>query len=250
MTTWVLLRGLAREARHWGAFPGLLRQALPPGDVVLAPDLPGNGSRWSERTPAGVDALAEAVRGEVRQGGVREPVVLVALSLGGMVALQWAWRHPREISGCVLVNSSLRGLALPWERLRPRAVVELARAGLCADPEARERRVLRLAYARSAPVTRANVLRQLLAAARFRAPASAPPVPLLLLASTRDRLVSVRCSRAMAGAWQVPLVEHPAAGHDLALDAPHWLARQVAQWHAGRGAPASARCHGSATELP
>lgn len=264
MTTWVLLRGLARESRHWGDFPRLLRQALPPGDEVLAPDLPGNGSRWRESTPASVEALAQAARAELQRRGVRPPVVLLALSLGGMVALQWAMRHPAEVAGCVLVNSSLRGLAPPWQRLRPRALAELLCVTLQGDAHARERRVLRLtsnrpvrdalvdlwaAHARSAPVSRANMLRQLLAAARFRAPPAPPPVPLLLLASTQDRLASVRCSRAMARAWRVPLVEHPAAGHDLGLDDPAWLAQQAAHWAAALRASPAPR-HESAMKLP
>lgn len=265
MTTWVLLRGLGRESRHWGEFPRLLQQALPRGDAVLALDLPGNGSRWREPSPDSVEALADAVRAEARQRGVRGRLVLVALSLGGMVALQWASRHPAEVGGCVLVNSSLRGLSLPWERLRPRALAELALAAWSGDAQARERRILRLtsndpvraadleawtAHARSAPVARANLLRQLLAAARFRAPPAPPQVPLLLLASTRDRLVSVRCSRAIARAWRVPLAEHPRAGHDLALDEPGWLAEHIAQWAVAPAAAASNRRHRTAIELP
>lgn len=264
VTTWVLLRGLAREARHWGEFPALLKGMLPPEDEVLALDLPGNGSRWRERSPASVEAMTRAVRMQLRQCGARAPVVLVALSLGGMVALDWALRHPDEVRGCVLVNSSVRGLAAPWERLQPRALAELLLLALRPDAHAREHAVLRLTsnapvpaalvaawagHARSAPVARANMLRQLWAAARFRAPREAPSVPLLLLASTQDRLASVRCSRAMARAWQAPLVEHPAAGHDLALDDPPWLAREIVRWMDGRAA-ASAPRHGSATKPP
>jgi pimeloyl-ACP methyl ester carboxylesterase len=85
-------------------------------------------------------------------------------------------------------------------------------------------------HARLAPASRGNVLRQLLAAARYRAPPMAPPVPLLLLASERDRLVAVACSRALAEAWQVPFAVHPCAGHDLALDDPAWLIEQVLAW--------------------
>ena len=35
MSTWVLLRGLTRESRHWGDFPDILREHLPgrPGRV-------------------------------------------------------------------------------------------------------------------------------------------------------------------------------------------------------------------------
>ena len=42
MDTWILLRGLTREASHWGAFAGDFQTALPQAKVV-ALDLPGNG---------------------------------------------------------------------------------------------------------------------------------------------------------------------------------------------------------------
>ena len=39
MSTWVLLRGLAREARHWGEFPACLASRLA-GARLVAVDLP------------------------------------------------------------------------------------------------------------------------------------------------------------------------------------------------------------------
>ena len=75
-----------------------------------------------------------------------------------------------------------------------------------------------------------NALRQLLAAARYRAPAVAPHPHILLLASQNDRLVNSRCSQAIARGWQCDLALHPQAGHDLPLDAPRWVLEQVQQW--------------------
>ena len=54
--TWVLLRGLTREQGHWGNFPHRLAAALPPGSVVLTPDIAGNGTRHAEASPATVGA--------------------------------------------------------------------------------------------------------------------------------------------------------------------------------------------------
>jgi pimeloyl-ACP methyl ester carboxylesterase len=241
MTTWVLLRGLAREARHWGDFPQRLRARLPPGDEVLALDLPGNGSRWRERSPATVAGMVEAARAQVHG---RTPCVLVAMSLGGMVALEWAASAPAQVHGCVLINSSLGAFSPFWQRLRPGCYGPLLRALLPGSPRGRERAIYRMtsnlpvrdavldqwiAYAQDHPVAARNVLRQLVAAARFRAPARVP-VPVLVLASAGDRLVSAECSRALARAWSLPLREHPAAGHDLALDDPGWIAEQVRDW--------------------
>lgn len=249
MTSWVLLRGLAREARHWGDFPALLQQALPAGDTVLAMDLPGNGTLWRDRSPASVAGLHDALLAELARRHAAGPYVVVALSLGGMVAMHWAACASGELEGCVLINSSARGHGRPWQRLQPRAWLPLLSwllpgGGLLR----RERRIWRLTstrppdegvleqwvrHADSAPVARGNVVRQLLAALRFRAP-HRMQVPTLVLSSMGDRLVSPRCSAALATAWRAPLHAHPEAGHDLPLDAPQWVVQQIVRWRAGR----------------
>ena len=43
MTTWVFLRGLVRERRHWGKFPADFQRECPDADIVTL-DLPGNGA--------------------------------------------------------------------------------------------------------------------------------------------------------------------------------------------------------------
>lgn len=258
MTTWVLLRGLAREARHWGEFGTQLQARLPAGDTVTAIDLPGNGVRWLETSPSCVDDLVTAARRAVAEQSHAPPYVLVALSLGGMVALAWAAAHPREVRGAVLINSSAGGLSPFWRRLRPRSyarVLDLLRPGRRAID--RERAVLALTsnlpvpealarvwatHAQTCPVTHANFGRQLAAAIGFRPPRTPPAVPVLLLASRADRMVSHHCSRDMARAWGLPLAEHASAGHDLPLDDPEWVIEQVLAWHEGQraGAPRAA----------
>ncbi|MEO7641919.1 MAG: alpha/beta hydrolase [Ramlibacter sp.] len=245
--TWVLLRGLAREARHWGDFGNALAAQLGPGHRVLALDLPGNGVHHGEASPATVAAIAAAARADLARRGIGPPYVLVALSLGAMVAVQWCDAPPHDIAGCVLINTSLRGISPFWRRLQPPNYLPLAallRPGL--PVELREARVLQLtssdparhaavvarwaAVARQYPVAPRNVLRQLLAAARYRPPVRRPAVPLLVLASAGDRLVSPECSRQLAARWQVPLALHPNAGHDLPLDDPDWVLRQIGGW--------------------
>ena len=251
--TWVLLRGLARESGHWGEFPQRLRQQLGPGHRVLAPDLPGNGRAWAARSPSSVAAMVQACRRELAYVLAEGPVRLVALSLGGMVAIEWARTAPAELAGCALDNTSLRGISPPWDRRRPAhwpTVLRLLRPG--APPQARERAVLPVtsadpsrhpapvanwvALADAHPVAPANVMRQFWAAARFRAPQQPPPVPMLVLYAAGDRLVSPRCSRELARRWHLPLREHPWAGHDLPLDDPDWLAIQLVAWAGGAAA--------------
>lgn len=245
MSQWILLRGLMRETRHWGEFPAILSRRLGPAELVLL-DLPGNGSLHRLRSPAHVAEMTEACRRQLAERGLAPPYHLLALSLGAMVAADWSSRHPHEIAGAVLINTSLRPFSPFYHRLRPQNYPALLRLAL-GNPSAavRERTILRLTsnrhtaasllsewmrYLREHPVTRDNALRQLLAAMRYQAPQAAPTPPLLLLSAARDRLVDARCSAALARHWQAPLRVHDTAGHDLTLDDPDWVAQQIHDW--------------------
>jgi pimeloyl-ACP methyl ester carboxylesterase len=244
-STWVLLRGLARDSRHWEGFPARLAQALGPDARVLAPDLPGNGILTARRSPASVAGMVEAYR----QGLKGERVHLLGLSQGAMVAIEWAHRYPHEIASMMLVNGSVGGLSPAWHRMRPRAAWVLAGTlwpgrpaaerekrlvSVCSNLADRELAATRWArHAREASTSSWNAARQLMAAMRFRLPPSRPQVAAIVVASAADRLVSVDCSVALARRWQLPLLMHPTAGHEIALDDPGWLARQCAHWQAG-----------------
>jgi pimeloyl-ACP methyl ester carboxylesterase len=243
-TTWVLLRGLARDSRHWESFPSRLAVALGAGARVLTLDLPGNGSLRGQRSPATVAAMVESYREQLPKG---ERVHLLGLSLGAMVAIEWAHRYPREVASLIAVNGSA-AISPPWQRMRPGAAWALASAMLpWRSPQSREEIVARICsngaghhavasrwarYACEDRTSARNAARQLLAAVRYRLPEARPDAPALAIASTSDRLVSVECSIAIARRWNWPLLLHPTAGHELALDDPGWLARQCAGWHA------------------
>jgi len=247
MSTWILLRGLMREQRHWGRFPGQLARALP-GATIITPDLPGNGVHHAAISPTSVAAMVEACRAELRARGVRAPYSLLALSLGGMVAVEWASRYPNEIDRAVLINTSMRPFSRFHQRLRWRNYPAIVRMLLEGGVDAQERLILRLTsrhgdsaeregllrrwlgYQHEFPVSRRNALRQLVAAARFRAPPARPALPLLVLSSSGDQLVDPRCSQQLAQAWRAEHRIHPNAGHDLPLDDGEWVAARVAQW--------------------
>jgi pimeloyl-ACP methyl ester carboxylesterase len=248
LTGWVLLRGLTREAGHWGDFAHQLSDALGGAPVHLM-DLPGAGARHADRSPADVAAIADACQAELSRRGLPMPVRLLGLSMGGMVSAAWSLRHPASVSALVLVNTSFGGLSPPWQRMRVACWPTVARAALGWTGASVEEIVLHLTSAQPSrhaevlnhwralrtrhPVGTMNAARQLLAAARWHVPDHAPAVPTLVIASTGDRLVDPACARAIARHWSLPLRQHPWAGHDLPLDDGAWLADQVASWAAG-----------------
>lgn len=246
MSTWVFLRGLTREARHWGDFPDKFRAEVADAKIIT-PDLPGNGSLNHAISPLSVHEMVEHCREELTQLGHAPPYHLLGLSLGAMVAAEWATRYQQELEGCVLINTSMRPFSTFYQRLRPRNYMKLLSLAMhSSDAEKAERAILQLTTASSEqrpdiiknwvtyrhqyPITRMNALRQLIAAARYRAPLRKPGVPMLLLASDKDTLVNPQCSRAMAESWNTALSLHPNAGHDLSFDEGAWVARQVHEW--------------------
>ena len=244
MSPWILLRGLTREKRHWGDFPQVMKDKL--GDAQVIPlELPGNGELNAQASPLHIAELASHCRDELARLGVAPPYHLLAMSMGAMVATAWAQAHPEEINACVLINTSFGSLSPLHQRLRPSAWPILLRILLNRKAEGRERLILDLTSSRaqahaqvvqtwaeirrSRTVSSLNAFRQLIAAARYRAP-SAAPVPTLLLVGARDGLVDTRCSLAIARRWNCALAVHPDAGHDLPLDDGVWIVGEIYKW--------------------
>jgi pimeloyl-ACP methyl ester carboxylesterase len=243
MSAWILLRGLTRETRHWGTLPQRLADAFD-GARVLPVDLPGNGEFARLRSSRRVAEMVGFVRDVAARSGVPGPYRVLAMSLGGMVATDWAQRYPHEIESLVLINTSMRPFNRPHERLRPRAWPVLIRiAAHWRDARAAESAIHAMtcnnrhtfaddidawaAIRSSAPVSRINALRQLAAAAAFRAAAQPPACRTLILSSAADGLVNPACSASVAAAWRAPHRQHEAAGHDIPHDDPAWIVAQT-----------------------
>jgi pimeloyl-ACP methyl ester carboxylesterase len=253
---WVLLRGLARESRHWFDFPSQFARAL--GVRCLLLDLPGTGDQHGRSASA--SAAAQVRELELQLAGHREPLPegpwgVLAISFGSMVAFEWAARRPDRISHLVSINASDRH-SPPYCRLRPGALVRLIQARLQRSLPERERRLYRLTtnaplpdteawalgateIARTRPVHPNTIARQLLAAARFSVPRIEQPC--LLLSSQADRLVSPSCSGVLARQLGAPHYSHAEAGHDLPLDDPGWVIHQIRCWLAEEPRPQGSR---------
>jgi len=243
---WVLLRGLTREARHWGNFPQQLGEAFS-GAPVICLDLPGNGKLNDMESLRSVEAMTDYCHAELANRGIALPCRVLAMSLGAMVAVAWANRYPDDIAAAVLINTSLRPFSPFHQRLRPANYLRMLRLfGARPSDRELETAVLEmttrlqqnpaqviehwLQWRRENPVSRHNALRQLLAAARYRAPRQRPLERLLLLASARDVLVDARCSLQLAARWDAGIAIHPTAGHDLPLDDGMWVLAQLRPW--------------------
>lgn len=244
---WLLLRGLAREAAHWGAFLPQLQAAFPQ-DRITTLDLPGSGQFLAQDSPKSIESITEQLRQQAQNLNLlQQPLLVLGLSLGGMVAWQWLKQYPEDVERAVLINSSFANLAPFYRRLRWQAygdfvallsqhdayAFESAVLALVSNQPEAQRQAIAESWAgirRRRPMRAGNILRQLWAAAAYRPDAGRPRQPVLLLNSAGDRLVSPLCSQAIGRRFQLPLYTHPCAGHDLPLDDPEWLIRQLQCW--------------------
>jgi pimeloyl-ACP methyl ester carboxylesterase len=256
----VLLRGLARESRHWGSFIQDLEKSYAEQGItcrIETIDFPGCGRHSEMLAMPSIAQMTEFAREKMKDILVKETELglapathrrLVAISLGGMVAADWVSRFPSDFHSLVLINSSFRGLSKAHDRLRweswwrlpaffANRTVEKREAGILdwvSNRADRRREVLAdwVKIQHSRPVSVFNISVQLAAAARFKAPEKIP-VPLLVLASRQDRMVDPACSKAIAEKYLQNgegILFHPTAGHDLTLDAGAWVGNMIAEW--------------------
>ncbi|EMR12909.1 alpha/beta hydrolase [Methylophaga lonarensis MPL] len=245
MTDWILLRGLGRESAHWGDFISQMQQQFPDSQIHCL-DLPGTGQHYQQKSPISLPKITRIVRAQaMEQGILNKPVRLLGLSLGGMVVWDWLKQFPEDASHAVMINSSFADLSPFWDRLYWHSYLNMLRIGAIRDIQQREAAILKLVCNRNhhqevvdawlqiqqqRPVSAKTIGRQLLAAGLYRAGKANPKQPVLIVSSPMDRLVSVECSRAVQQKWQLPMLAHPWAGHDLSVDDSPWLAEQLANW--------------------
>ena len=113
---WVLLRGLARETRHWGNFPKRLKKHYQ-GVTLL--ELPGIGRRSHEEAPTKIDDYVEVLREEYLKIKYPGPKALCAISMGGMIAQVWLSKYPKDFESTIIINSSGGKLSPFFHRITP-----------------------------------------------------------------------------------------------------------------------------------
>jgi pimeloyl-ACP methyl ester carboxylesterase len=117
----VLLHGIASTADTWAPVAGALARR----HTVLAPDLLGHGESAKPRGDYSLGAYASGVRDLVAALGYDRATV-VGHSLGGGIAMQFAYQFPERVERLVLISSGglgrevhamLRAATLPGSEL-------------------------------------------------------------------------------------------------------------------------------------
>jgi pimeloyl-ACP methyl ester carboxylesterase len=239
----VLLHGIAGSSATWSEVMAFLAR----GYTVLAPDLLGHGESAKPRGDYSLGAYASGLR-DLLAVLEHHHATVVGHSLGGGIAMQFAYQFPERAERLVLVASgglgqelhlALRAAALPgaeyvlpllcgpWIRnVGDRVSNLLSRAGLRAGPDMEEIwlgfRSLSSTEARQAFL---QTVRSSIDPRGQRIDATdrlylARHVPTLLLWGERDPIIPVEHGRAASELMDARLVVFPHAGHFPHRDEP------------------------------
>lgn len=105
----LLIHGITSSSATWDpVIPDLSKHAL-----VIAPDLLGHGDSDKPRGDYSLGAFASSLRDLLEYLGHRQ-VTVVGHSLGGGVAMQFAYQYPEYCERIVLVDSGGLGRELTW----------------------------------------------------------------------------------------------------------------------------------------
>lgn len=235
----VLVHGVGSSSATWDT---VLPRLVAAGSHVLTLDLPGHGQSAKERGDYSLGALASIVRDLLDHLGY-ERCIFVGHSLGGGIALQFAYQFPQRTGGLVLVASGglgpeasplLRAASLPGAELvlpliaHPRTVAAVAAVGRVlsyvrpgqsllseeslttlrelGDPPTRTAFLATLRGVIDISGQRVSAVNKLPAAAHL---------PMLLVWGDRDPIIPIAHGRAAAELLpESRLVVFPGAGHE------------------------------------
>jgi pimeloyl-ACP methyl ester carboxylesterase len=142
----VLLHGYTGHARSWDAFAAAMSDRY----RVIALDQRGHGeSSWAPKEAYGVEDMAADLEAFVAALGL-DGFSLLGLSMGGMVAMEYAGRRPAGLASLVIVDIGPELIASGGQRIRanaeasdvfdsPEAAFATARAENPRPPEAHHR---------------------------------------------------------------------------------------------------------------
>lgn len=245
----LFLRGLIRESRHSKFCLDYFQQAFPQARIIGL-DIPGTGTLHLSKSFLSVRKNVLYLRDRFiklvgpNQG---EHNYIIGISLGGMMSVEWIQQFPEDFHKAILINTSMSGVSPLYHRLYPSALAKLLVTPLMPKERWRQSIIYNITsqagperkkealdhwemIAKTAPVSLANSLRQLAAGASFWPKKNRPQIPVQIFSGQCDRMVSPQCSERLSKLWDVPIMRHKTAGHDLLLDDPQWCAQKASEF--------------------
>lgn len=271
----VCVHGLGGSHANWD----LLGPRLSVHGRVWAPDLAGFGLTEPAGRRASLDENLDLLVGFLRAVSPQRPAIVVGNSMGGLLGLMLAARHPQLVAGLALINPALPSprrwsldprvaahfatfmlpgvgeAALRWrtQRLTPEEQVAETMRLCAANPDQLDEELLathaamvarRRSMAHAHPsfleAARSLVRHLALRPGQVWADVDAVQAPALLLHGERDRLIRVDAARKVASRRpDWTVVIYGDLGHVPMVEDPQRLAEDLEAWLVREALPGS-----------
>ena len=220
-------------------------QALSPFAQVIAPDLPGFGGSSGERSSS-IAEMAGAVANLLDHLGIREPVFLAGLSMGGYVAFEFLRQFPKRLRGLALLSTRAVSDTSEAKEKRFKGIEAIQTQGLEAYGKKMIENLLGETTRETKPEGVSEVMEMILSnrpegpmnALRAMAERrdstdllSSIPFPVLVAAGEEDTLIKPEDARALHSgipASELQMIQK--SGHLINLEQPVLFQKLLREW--------------------
>ena len=206
----LLIRGLTQEAEHGPEFLHELQKKMK-GYNIETLDIPGNGQHFRLKSFTSIKKNVLFLRDQWKKRiSYPSENIVIGISLGGMIALEWSTLCPEDWKHVILVNTSHGALSPLHKRIRLTNIFSVIKILLARSVKRQQEIIFSMnvhnkylkdptlhlwtKMASLRPVKTSNTIRQLIAAILFRKISAKTVVPTHLICSRSDKLVHYKCS--------------------------------------------------------
>jgi pimeloyl-ACP methyl ester carboxylesterase len=245
-----LIIGLSKESEHWDDdFIEYLKKSygIDENDLVKM-DIPGSGVLLDQKTPDSLKEIARKMRAHYHNKIDRSKKrICISVSLGAMIAMEWACMFKEDFEQVVFVNASFTGISPVYKRVQPKAILMFIKIFCTINAVKKEQRILALCsnkegvrkknlskwvtISKTRPVKKGNLIRQVISGA-LNNPSQGASAGLLFIGAKHDRLAHYSCSVAAHKKWggDFVLIDDPSVGHGVHIDDPQHLSSIIYNW--------------------
>jgi alpha-beta hydrolase superfamily lysophospholipase len=239
--------GLSREQGHLPLDFNDKMKAHFPRATVHYLDLPGAGVNLREEVPDSISGMVDFLRNQniVHFSQKQRKRILIATSLAGMVEAEWLVKYPQDFDAGVMIASSFKETCDFFERtqfitlmrmmniatsVRPKRSETLTAKININDKELRDGVIDQsMEIQELRPMSKKSLIQQVSAAKKYEFHGQIN-IPILLMGSKADRLVTPACIEKTSEFFGATLRMHETSGHGIPVEATDWMLDNIKAW--------------------
>lgn len=239
--------GLSREQGHLPIDFNYKMKIHFPKATVHYMDLPGAGIYYQETVPDSIEGMVDFLRkkNEASFAQKNRKRILIATSLAGIVEAEWLRKYPQDFDAGIMIASSFKNTCDFFERTQPITLIRMMNIALAIRSKRSEtltakininNKELRIGVIeqnvevqKQHPMTKKNMFKQISAAKKYDLQGQID-VPMLLMGSHGDRLVTPECIEKTSEFFGATLKMHETSGHGMPVEASDWMLENIKNW--------------------